>query len=299
MVKISDIFVIVKGNHPGIETSQSGLHPLVSASTFDCGVSTFVSNSGGGTLFAILPCITMAINGNGVMFSVVQQNDFFATTDVEILTPNEHSFWNTDRLRKLLVISAILRKACWRFSYGRKAGGRVGELDVDEQQIAVIAAGMNIATSTQTKVSLTTVQGVIAKAHHLYGPSPTVADIFDIEGGNDVKASELLDSGGIPVASASEREINSIGGYLATVPVGKKLRPARTLTVARDGKPGITRVQTGAYLICEKATILHPKHHGWSDDELAVLAALVEAQCWRFHYGRKASDKRLTELHIA
>lgn len=101
------------------------------------------------------------------------------------------------------------------------------------------------------------------------------------------------EQGPIAVISASEQD-NGVCGYTA---VGEGA-PAPGLSVAKNGRPGVARVQTLPYAVTGDVAALAPRHPDWSVPELCVLAALIEAQSWRFSYGRKASERRLLALNL-
>lgn len=67
--------------------------------------------------------------------------------------------------------------------------------------------------------------------------------------------------------------------------------------MAKNGKPGITRLQLHPWTLTADVACLKPRTT-FSRKELFVMAALIERQCWRFGYGRTASEGRLTELRL-
>jgi type I restriction enzyme M protein len=101
--------------------------------------------------------------------------------------------------------------------------------------------------------------------------------------------------GAVAVISASEQD-NGVCGYTATNP---NVAPFPGLSVAKNGRPGVSRVQTQPYAVTGDVAALTPRQAQWSVAELCVLAALIEIQSWRFSYGRKASERRLGVLSLS
>jgi hypothetical protein len=95
------------------------------------------------------------------------------------------------------------------------------------------------------------------------------------------------------VVSASEQD-NGVCGYTTEGAAA----PALGLTVAKNGRPGVARVQTLPHVVTGDVAALTPRTPDWTVPELCVLAALIEVQVWRFSYGRKASEKRLLALRL-
>lgn len=100
--------------------------------------------------------------------------------------------------------------------------------------------------------------------------------------------------GVVAIISASEQD-NGVCGY---APAGGQVATAPGLTVAKNGRPGVARVQTQSYAVTGDVAALTPLSSDWTLSELCVLAALIEIQSWRFSYGRKASERRLGVLSL-
>ena len=136
---------------------------------------------------------------------------------------------------------------------------------------------------------------MVAKLRKLYGDHPTVGDVFELKQNKPFGMELVLEAGAIPVTSATEKEVNSIVGYVNES--ADELMPANSISVTKDGKPGVARVQPSPWLSASNSVCLNPRVL-WDTAELTVLAALIERQVWRFGYGRKASDGRLADLRL-
>lgn len=109
--KYQDIFEIKKGNTP--KNQNNGNIFLVSATGLNNGVSkTIFSNSTANNKNLI------TVSSNGAVGDAFYQNkDFFATGDVNILTPK----FNLNPYIAMF-LTAIIKKEQFRFNYGRKWG---------------------------------------------------------------------------------------------------------------------------------------------------------------------------------
>lgn len=134
---------------------------------------------------------------------------------------------------------------------------------------------------------------VFDRVQHRLASHPALDDVFQIARASVPSAKGWKEQGSLAIVSASEQD-NGICGYTdegvgASVP---------GLTVAKNGRPGVSRVQTQTYAVTGDVAALTPKDAGWTVPELCVLAALIEVQSWRFSYGRKASERRLLALKL-
>lgn len=127
-------------------------------------------------------------------------------------------------------------------------------------------------------------------------PDPTLAGIFLFVKGDLVNTRGLADQGPIAVISATEQG-NGVCGYTAA---GSYIE-APALTVAKNGRPGIARVQDRPFTVTADvaALVLRPGAPRFTRRQLPILAALIQTQAWRFSYGRKASERRLSLLNLA
>lgn len=289
MVKISDLFEVKRGSCTAIDAYESGVTPLVSASTYNQGVVGFVSAPDE----QVFPSgsISVAVIGDGSScFACLQVRPFHASINTEVLIPKRPL-----EVVELVAIAAIIRASKWRFHYGRIVGGRLKSLELDEALIDRIACQVTGEAPKPMALEAGVLHRVVAHLRELCGDHPTVGDVFELKQNKPFGMVLVHETGAIPVTSATEKEVNSIVGYVNES--SDELMPANSISVTKDGKPGVARVQPRAWLSASNSVCLNPRVR-WDIAELTVLAALIERQVWRFGYGRKASDERLSDLRL-
>lgn len=109
--KFKDIFTIEKGKEL-VGDNEDGKTPLISSTESNNGFCAFISN---GNLLFDGNKITVASNGS-VGSAFYQQQDFYTTTDVNILTLKNH------QLNKYIALffCSIIEFEKYKFGYGRK-----------------------------------------------------------------------------------------------------------------------------------------------------------------------------------
>ena len=109
--KFKDIFTIKKGKEL-VGDNEDGKTPLISSTESNNGFCAFISN---GNLLFDGNKITVASNGS-VGSAFYQQQDFYTTTDVNILTLKNH------QLNKYIALffCSIIEFEKYKFGYGRK-----------------------------------------------------------------------------------------------------------------------------------------------------------------------------------
>lgn len=293
MVKISDLFDVQRGNAGAPDSFEAGSFPLVSATTYNTGVTRLVTPTSSDVVFDEkgLGSISVAIDGDGsVMFATPHRTPFIATVSVEVLEPRKPMEFSM-----LIAVAAILRASRWRFSYGRKPGGRLADLELDDELVVRIAQQVNVRVAKPVALDVSMLHQVVAKLRDLYGSTPTIGDVFELKQGTATTVANLAEVGDIPVVSATEKEVNAVAGYLQAS--NMELMPGGTISVAKNGKPGIARVQPYPWALTTDVACLKT-FYPFSTQELLALAAMIERQCWRFGYGRKASESRLERVNL-
>lgn len=294
MVKISDLFDVQRGTCGKLDGYASGTTLLVTATTYNHAAGGFVTPKEDDRTFEPMS-VAVAIDGDGsVMFGSVQRTRFVASTHVEVLTPKTSPFWESAKLEKLIAIASMLRTQRWRFGFGRSAAGRLKSLELDELLLERIAGQVQTAKPAPVAFDPSGLNQVVAKLFKLYGEEPTIEEVFELKQNKPFGMEFVKEQGTIPVTSATEKEVNSVVGY---VDAADELMPANTISVTKDGKPGVARVQPRPWVSASNSVCLNP-NAAWSQNDLILLAAMIERQCWRFGYGRKASVDRLSELKL-
>lgn len=289
-MKVGDLFRVERGNCVGIESQDKGTIAFVSAGTINTGVVGFVAPIARGRLFGNEPCISVAADGDGGMaYASPKFCVFYAATTVAILTPKlSHDFWATDLHGKLFAVSAYIRKQRWRFGFGRKLAPRVADLDLDMPAILSIVGKIQQTKPKARTLTPSDISALLAKIP----AGIEIGQLFDEISRKNLTGEDGKDIGSVPLVSASECN-NGVAGFV-DMPSLDCLHPGGTLSVAKNGKPMVARVHMNEYVKTgDVASILPKGDVVYTDRELAILAALIESQVWRFSYGRKAGWARM------
>lgn len=110
--KINDLFKVEKGVEI-ISNTENGNIPLISSTATNNGITKYIND---GKLLFSKNKITVASNGS-VGETFYQNTNFYATADVNILTPK----FNMNQFIALFLVS-IIRNEKYKFDYGRKWG---------------------------------------------------------------------------------------------------------------------------------------------------------------------------------
>lgn len=284
-MKVGDFFDVKRGSIHGTPDMSSGAIPFVSTSTFNNGVVSHFAKLPGHKLFNSVPCLTVSVNG-APMFATLRMGEFYANDDVHVLLPNQDPFWLTNKVARLTAVASYIRKQKWRFGYGRKAYSRMKDLDLDIPAILAVAGHI---TQSKPKIKTITSNDIAALLARL-PKGAAIQDLFDVVSRKSLAGEDVSASGSIPFISASETN-NAVAGFVSTA-AADYLVPRRTLSVAKDGKPMVARVQAHKWVKNPLAVPLKSKGR-YTERDLAVLAALIETQAWRYSYGRKANWERM------
>ncbi|WP_146200844.1 hypothetical protein [Stenotrophomonas maltophilia] len=290
-MKIEDIFSIRQGRLDKVVFDPSGAFEVVSATTQNNGVAGFTGPLSVAPINASPkdPVIAVARNGDGaLMFATVHFRPLYLTSEAFALVPNADKFWGADKTQKLFAISAFIRKQRWRFGYGRKANGRLGPMEVDLGAVQAVVGSIAGTTSQPKSISAKQLDNLLASLP----VGVTIGDLFDLISRRSLAAEDAKHMGAIPLVSTTENN-NGVCGFVDSVSVEFAL-PGHTLSVAKNGRPMVSRVQNETYAKTSDMAALGPKDGAsYSPAELAILAALIEYQGWRYSYGRKANWDRM------
>lgn len=289
MTTIADLFNVQRGNCDGIETYEKGTVPFVAAGTDNTGVVAFVKGCKKDKLFTSVPCLTVpAVGQGGAMFVSVQTGNFYATKNVAVLIPKETPIWGSNKYDLLISISAFLRKQRWRYYYMRPCGSRLGDLRLDMDTIRAVANQIGHTKPKIKTITKSDVEALLAKLPK----GASVQDIFELCETKSLPAEGAKDSGVTPLVSTTERN-NGIAGFL-NITDPDYLVPSGGVSVAKNGRPMVSRVQMNPYVkTSDMAPLIVKSGHSFTERDLAILAALIETQAWRYHYLRKANWSRL------
>lgn len=286
-MKAGDLFDVSRGTIHGTPDMSRGTIPFVSTSTFNNGVVSHFSKLPGHKLFNSVPCLTVSVNG-APMFATLRMGEFYANDDVHVLVPNQDSFWLTDKVAKLTAVASYIRKQKWRFGYGRKAYSRMKDLDLDIPAILAVAGQI---TQSKPKIKTITSNDIAALLAKL-PKGAAIRDLFEVVERKSLASEDANDSGQVPLISTTEYN-NGVNGFVDASDHAY-LVPGGGISVAKNGKPMVARIQMEAYTkSSDMAPLLAKGDVVYTERELAILAALVETQAWRYSYGRKANWDRM------
>lgn len=289
-MKVGELFDVRRGNCSGIETQAKGSIAFVSAGTSNIGVVGFVSKIPGGRLFKDLPCLSVAANGNGGMaFASPKNAEFYATSDVAVLIPKwQHAFWQSDVQGKLIAVAAYIRKQRWRFGFGRKMSTRFSDLDLDIPAIQSITGAIVKSKPKAKTITQADVASVLSKLPK----GVAIQDLFDVHVKKNLPAEFAQDMGNLPLVSTTEYN-NGVSGFVDEAD-NTYLVPGGGISVAKNGRPMVARIQSNPYVKTgDIAPLIAKGDVSFTERELAILAALIENQGWRYHYLRKANWNRM------
>lgn len=296
MVKLGTLGTITRGTAGSSEEYEPGVIPLITASTENLGLYGYVTPAAQDKVLTA-GSITVAANGEGsIMYAAVQMKDFICSINTVAISLPELS------LTEKVALCAIIRNSRWRYSYGRiLSHGRLASLEIDLDLVRRVAAALQIYNDTQASSSPPLPPSIHPAM--LRPGGVTIGEVFDeIKGYSSIDLDMLKDTGEVAVVTASEKN-NGVSGYLDAqdLPAGVVVQQGPLISVAKNGRPGIARVQVGT-VVCNGDVLLLKPNGEFADIsifELLSVAAVIEHQSWRFGYGRKITWGRFKDLPLA
>lgn len=288
-MKVGDLFDIFQGRIDNVDLLPKGPFEVVSATTRNNGVVGYTNklNVPHVSASAKSPVLTIARNG-APCFATVHACDLYLTSEAFALVPNGHQFWGTDKLAKLTAVGAYIRKQRWRFGFGRKANGRIACLSLDIQTVEAIAGSIVQAKPKIKSITPADVAALLTKLPK----GVAIQDLFEVVSKKNISGEDASENGPVPLVSTTETN-NGVLGFV-DIHDADFLVPGGGLSVAKNGKPMVSRIQLQSYAKTGDMASLAPKRKsGYTEKELAILAALIETQAWRYSYGRKANEDRM------
>ena len=114
-----------------------------------------------------------------ILFAAIQTSAFHATIHTEILIPkDEHAFWGHKKLEKLIAIATIIRKNRWRFSFGRSAGGRLADVEIEVQEAESLASMLTPSPTAPQQLAPEDVERVLKRIRSRFPSGVTVGDLL-------------------------------------------------------------------------------------------------------------------------
>lgn len=291
---LDELFDVIPGTATGIGEYGPGKIPLVSATFYKNGVWGFVASNATDTLFSG-PCLVVAASAHtSTMFTTIHVEDFYATHHMAVLKPNKHKFWDGGHdMEKLAALAAYLRKSKWRYGRGRDGNARVKNCPIDLSVVLSILPQLTKPSFQPKMLTIADIQNVVAGM----APGTKVAQVFSSIVRGDLPTSMALPDGNIPFVSTTEQRINGVCGFVDSA-TPNFLVPGDTISVATNGKPLVSRVQRGQYVKNGDVASLVPLDQEKSPEKLAILAALIENQAWRYNYARKGNERLMKQVII-
>lgn len=288
MTTVSNLFSVRYGhslelNRLRLSDSENGI-AFVSRKMGDNGVSAFVAPIPG-----LKPAsageLSVALGGNGVLSTFLQEREFYTGRDVAILHPKK-------RMSKsaLLYYCMCIKANRYRYSYGRQANRSLGSL-----QVPSVARLPKWVSSVD--VGMFEGADAILSDHPipLKGQSNwrifKFSDLFDIHKGKRLTKAKMT-PGTTPYIGAIDGN-NGVSAF-----VGQKPRhPANTITVNYNGSVGEAYYQPAAFWATDDANVLYPRFDLTPAAAMFVIT-VIRLERYRFNYGRKWNKERMEESTI-
>ena len=170
----------------------------------------------------------------------------------------------------------------------RPCGSRLADLELDmslihQASVAITQSKPKIKTLTQSDVA-----SLMAKLPK----GVAIQDLFDVHVKKNLPAEFAQDMGNLPLVSTTEYN-NGVSGFVDKAD-NTYLVPGGGISVAKNGRPMVARIQSNPYVKTgDIAPLIAKGDVSFTERELAILAALIENQGWRYHYLRKANWDRM------
>lgn len=120
-----------------------------------------------------------------------------------------------------------------------------------------------------------------------------ISELFEVHSG-DFHALKELDPGPTPLISCGDTENGLVGFF----DIPKELTYHRCVTVAYNGSwPLLSKFHPYRFGAKDDVAVLIPKQE-MSDLALLYVAALLNRMTWRYSYGRKCFQKKLSNVAI-
>jgi hypothetical protein len=291
MKKLNELFAVRYGHSLELNalkkaTPGKGV-AFVSRQMGDNGVSAFVEPIEG-----VEPAqageLSVALGGNGVLSTFIQEHPFYTGRDVMILT-NIHGLSKAE----LLYYCVCIKANRYRYSYGRQANRTLKDMPLPkpvdipewvEDAGAIDFAGKDAPAVVAPTLSLNTTT---------WRPFQ-LADLFDLKKGKRLTKAKMT-PGDTPFIGAIDSN-NGLVRFVGQPP----LHPANTMTVNYNGN-GVAEAyyQPTPYRCTDDVNVLYPKFAL----TLAIglfIAAVIRKEKYRFSYGRKWHLERMeqSEIHL-
>ncbi|MGD0348070.1 MAG: restriction endonuclease subunit S [Terracidiphilus sp.] len=284
MPMVGDLFNVRYGhslelNRLTASDPETGI-AFVSRKMSDNGVSAFVA-----PLDGLQPApageLSVALGGNGVLSTFLQERPFYTGRDVAILAPKEP-------LSKaaILFYCMCIKANRYRYSYGRQANRTL-------KRIALPPPGKLPDWVESTKVDRFVGADQPANKNPAALSKPTawpkyrLGELFDIKKGKRLTRAQMT-PGATPFIGAVDNN-NGLTAFIGQRPIHK----GNTITVNYNGN-GVAEAfyQPRAFWCSDDVNVLYPKFK-LTPGRALFIATLIRLERYRFNYGRKWHLERM------
>lgn len=285
---VSDVFSVRYGhslelNRLSFSDGDKGI-AFVSRKMGDNGVSAFVVRIPG-----LQPAsageLTVALGGNGVLSTFLQDRPFYTGRDVAILHPK-----NSMPKTTLLYYCMCIKANRYRHSYGRQANRSLRALvipDPTDLPSWVPAANVDMFEGADAAIADTP---VVLKSLSTW-KAFKLQELFDIRKGKRLTKASMT-SGVTPFIGSTD----SHNGVTALV--GQRPNHSgNTITVAYNGSVAETFYQPIPFWATDDVNVLYPKFAMTPTIALFVIT-LIKCEKYRYNYGRKWHLERMAVSSI-
>lgn len=290
MVPVSDLFDVRYGH--SLELNRQRLLPLtkggvpfVSRKMGDNGISATIEMIDG-----VPPesagVLTVALGGNGVMSTFLQEAPFYSGRDVAHLHPKVEM-----TKQQLLFYCACLLENRYRFSYGRQANRSLRSILVPSlDEIPDYVERTNVA---QFDGCDKPAKSTAPSAFDATAWKPFLLDeLFAIKKGKRLTKANML-SGTTPYVGASDA-FNGITAHIGQ----KAIHKGGTISVSYNGSVAEAFYQPAPFWATDDVNVLYPKGFDLAPAIALFICTIIRMEKYRYNYGRKWHLERMRESVI-
>lgn len=290
MVPVSELFEIRYGhslelNRQRFLSLQAGGIPFVSRKMGDNGISAYIELVDG------MPperagVLTVALGGNGVMSTFLQEAPFYSGRDMAHLRPTVEM-----SKQQLLFYCTCLLQNRYRFSYGRQANRTLKTICVpalSDLPAYVEDSDVHRFNGCDAPQSLTPPSFFRMSTWKPF----VLGSLFNIQKGQRLTKANMK-SGTLPFVGASDTS----NGVTATIGA-KPLHKAETISVSYNGSVAEAFFQPEPFWATDDVNVLYPKGFKLTAGSALFICTVIRMEKYRYNYGRKWHLDRMRESVI-
>lgn len=277
MIKqIKDLFYVNYGQkeYENKQSLESGKNLLISSKGDENGVYGFFNIKN----YYKAPFITVPRTGT-IGQAFVQTIDCSVDNNCLVLIPKEDLSFE-----ELNQIAVQIRFNKWRYKYGRQ----ITPTRIGEQEVIVSKTEKNWINFEDEITPIDSKKSKIIENKKLQWKK--IKELCSINRQYYFYMNQInIDTEKTPYITTTEKN-NGISIFCGEEPINKK----NQLTIALDGKCGEAFYQITDFISGEKTAILDHKNKFF----LIYIGVCIKLLSWKFHYGRKLSMTRLSDMEI-